>query len=35
MILAQTRDFKASAELLNTYLTVVPNAPDAETVRRH
>jgi len=34
MILAQKRDFKASAELLNTYLTAAPDAPDAETVRR-
>jgi Flp pilus assembly protein TadD len=34
LILAQRQDFKQSAELLNAYLNALPNAPDAEIVRK-
>jgi protein O-mannosyl-transferase len=34
MVLAQKRDFRAAAEFLNAYLTLSPNAPDAEMVRK-
>jgi protein O-mannosyl-transferase len=34
LILAEKQDFKQSAELLNSYLNAMPNAPDAEVVRK-
>ena len=34
LILAEKQDFKRSAELLNSYLNAMPNAPDAEVVRK-
>jgi len=34
LILGQKQDFERSAELLKAYLAAVPNAPDAEIVRR-
>jgi tetratricopeptide (TPR) repeat protein len=34
LILAEKRDFKQAAKLLNAYLNAAPNAPDAETVRQ-
>jgi tetratricopeptide (TPR) repeat protein len=34
MILAQKHDYRQAATLLNAYLTAVPNAADAETVRK-
>ena len=34
LILAQKQDFKQSAELLKTYLNALPNAADAEVVRK-
>ena len=34
LILAQKQDFKEAAELLKVYLNALPNAPDAETVRK-
>jgi tetratricopeptide (TPR) repeat protein len=34
LILAQRLEFRPSADLLKSYLNAVPNAPDAEIVRR-
>jgi len=34
LILAQKQDFKQAADLLNAYLTALPDAPDAEIVRK-
>ena len=34
LVLAQKRDFRQAAELLNAYLNAKPNAPDAEFARR-
>jgi tetratricopeptide (TPR) repeat protein len=34
LILAQKQDFKPAADLLNAYLTALPDAPDAEIVRK-
>ena len=34
LILAQKQDFKQSADLLKTYLKALPDAPDAEIVRK-
>jgi tetratricopeptide (TPR) repeat protein len=34
LVLAQKQDFKQAAELLNAYLSTVPNAPNAETAWR-
>ena len=34
LILAEKHDYKQSADLLKTYLEALPNAPDAEIVRR-
>jgi regulator of sirC expression with transglutaminase-like and TPR domain len=34
LILAQKQDFKPAADLLNAYLTAMPDAPDAGIVRK-
>jgi tetratricopeptide (TPR) repeat protein len=34
LVLAEKRQFKQSAELLNAYLNALPDAPDAEIVRK-
>jgi tetratricopeptide (TPR) repeat protein len=34
LVLAEKQDFGQAAELLEAYLRAIPNAPDAETVRK-